>query len=605
MTTPDDRETEVGEFSRSSSQDHTSLREAREAFHSADQAADDPGDRRVRNWLRVSWLRSRAAKVDVDRPSAGYVEPLPVDTVLTRAARPVLSALSAEIENEPVSLILTDAKGTVLSRYGGDRGLLTALDRVDLAPGFRYAESQVGTNGIGTALEVGAPLLIRGDEHYSGHLRLFSCAGALVTHPITGTLLGVVDLTTKTENTNSLLLSFAKLAATRIRERILEEANELDRALLHDYHAACQHSGRPVIAVGDEVLMMNAQTQQQFDSRDQAAIIDRTRDARGRAEPFTMLADLPSGITARLSYQPTFVEDRLAGGVVRIKEQLARTRSPRAAKQPALRALAGRSAQWQHTVHGVVEACRRREWLVLDGEPGVGKTALIRAAHEHVRSDRGLAVLAAAAVDGGELLEQASATLEGGSDLAVLHAHALGDDDLAGLGQLLQTVTPDTLPDDPWVALTMQPPQEESDTHSLLRLFPKTLSVPPLRHHLEDVPELVRFLLDAAGATDLTLSPAAANQLMRLSWQGNVTHLRSVLEETCRRRRSGTVEIGDLPAECRATTRRNLTRLESLERDAIVDALALHGGDKAAAAKALGMSRATIYRKIREFGITL
>jgi sigma-54 dependent transcriptional regulator, acetoin dehydrogenase operon transcriptional activator AcoR len=40
-----------------------------------------------------------------------------------------------------------------------------------------------------------------------------------------------------------------------------------------------------------------------------------------------------------------------------------------------------------------------------------------------------------------------------------------------------------------------------------------------------------------------------------------------------------------------------------LERDAIVDALAAHQGDKAAAALALGMSRATIYRKIRDYAI--
>lgn len=82
-----------------------------------------------------------------------------------------------------------------------------------------------------------------------------------------------------------------------------------------------------------------------------------------------------------------------------------------------------------------------------------------------------------------------------------------------------------------------------------------------------------------------------------------MTHLRTVLEDIFRRRRSGTIELDDLPAECRSATRRRLTRIESLERDAVVDALALHNGDKAAAAQALGMSRATIYRKIREYGI--
>jgi transcriptional regulator of acetoin/glycerol metabolism len=90
---------------------------------------------------------------------------------------------------------------------------------------------------------------------------------------------------------------------------------------------------------------------------------------------------------------------------------------------------------------------------------------------------------------------------------------------------------------------------------------------------------------------------------MRLPWAGNVTHLRAVLAGVSRRRRSGVVEAEHLPAECHATTRRQLTKMESLERDAIVDALVDHAGDKAGASAALGMSRATIYRKIRDYGI--
>jgi len=124
-----------------------------------------------------------------------------------------------------------------------------------------------------------------------------------------------------------------------------------------------------------------------------------------------------------------------------------------------------------------------------------------------------------------------------------------------------------------------------------------------LRHHLDDVQALVPHLLARTGVAGVTLSAAAISQLMRLPWPGNVTHLRTVLAEVARRRRSGVVELDGLPAECRATTRRHLTRIEALERDAIVDALAAHQGDKAAAATALGMSRATIYRKIRDYAI--
>ena len=65
------------------------------------------------------------------------------------------------------------------------------------------------------------------------------------------------------------------------------------------------------------------------------------------------------------------------------------------------------------------------------------------------------------------------------------------------------------------------------------------------------------------------------------------------------------MELRDLPPECRATTRRVLTPLEAIECDAIVDALLDTDGNKAEAARLLGMSRATIYRKIREYGIAM
>jgi transcriptional regulator of acetoin/glycerol metabolism len=68
--------------------------------------------------------------------------------------------------------------------------------------------------------------------------------------------------------------------------------------------------------------------------------------------------------------------------------------------------------------------------------------------------------------------------------------------------------------------------------------------------------------------------------------------------------RSGTIEVQDLPPEVRAVRRRVLSPLEAIECDAIIDALGQADGNKAEAARALGMSRATIYRKIRGYGIS-
>ncbi len=88
-----------------------------------------------------------------------------------------------------------------------------------------------------------------------------------------------------------------------------------------------------------------------------------------------------------------------------------------------------------------------------------------------------------------------------------------------------------------------------------------------------------------------------------MPWPGNVAQLRHVLSDTLTRQRSGTIPAEKLPPECHSLIRRTLTRLEALERDAIVRSLQDSDGDKPAAARALGISRATMYRKIKDYGI--
>jgi transcriptional regulator of acetoin/glycerol metabolism len=91
--------------------------------------------------------------------------------------------------------------------------------------------------------------------------------------------------------------------------------------------------------------------------------------------------------------------------------------------------------------------------------------------------------------------------------------------------------------------------------------------------------------------------------LLRSSWPGNTEQLWQVLRKVVQRRRVGSIRPADLPPECWTVSRRLLSPLESMERDAIVQSLLDYKGNKVKAAESLGMSRATIYRKIHEYGI--
>jgi DNA-binding CsgD family transcriptional regulator len=121
-------------------------------------------------------------------------------------------------------LLLTDARGQVVDRRAADTGILTRLDRIELAPGFLYSEDLIGTNAIGTAITQRGPAVVTGTEHFADALSLMACAATPVTDGA-GQIIGVIDLTCAAEDFNPMLLPFAKRTAREIGQRFREGTN--------------------------------------------------------------------------------------------------------------------------------------------------------------------------------------------------------------------------------------------------------------------------------------------------------------------------------------------------------------------------------------------
>jgi sigma-54 dependent transcriptional regulator, acetoin dehydrogenase operon transcriptional activator AcoR len=194
--------------------------------------------------------------------------------------------------------------------------------------------------------------------------------------------------------------------------------------------------------------------------------------------------------------------------------------------------------------------------------------------------------------------------LDGTGMLVFRHVDALNARQMSTLASALQEARAAHRQDHLRVAVTLNRKQARADLTRLLRFFQGTVELPPLRHHIEDLHELVPFFLARLSQQGhLTCSPEAMQLLMRHNWPGNAEQLWQVLKQIVQRRRAGSIMPKDLPPECWTVSRRLLSPLESIERDAIVGSLQDHEGNKVKAAEALGMSRATIYRKIHEYGI--
>jgi sigma-54 dependent transcriptional regulator, acetoin dehydrogenase operon transcriptional activator AcoR len=588
------------------------LAEARDRFLAAEPV--DPGA--VRKPILASWWRSRQWQVAADHIELNYLRDPDLESNLARTADPVLRNLHEQLDGQPISIILTDAAGLVLTRMTADRDLERALDQIKLAPGFSYAEDKVGTNGIGTALEAGGPAHVFGHEHYAESLERFGCAGVPIHDPVSGKTVGVIDLTCWRKDADPLLVSLVKSTADQITQALLTAGSSRDLQLLQEYVRACRRTGGIVMALGNDVVMLNDHARRVLDPGDQSALIGHATEALARQNPGAVSVDLPSGVVARMFCRRISGNGPYADGVVHVKLMAApavvpEVPAPRTAMY--LPGLVGSGVLW-------LRACREAEalydasdWMTLEGESGVGKLALARAVHQRRNPAAPFHVLDA---DGDPkdsktaqdwMAKARSELLEGEGMLVIRHVDALNAKQVHALASALQEAKTAKRHKHLRVALTLNRKQVGADLNPmtrLLRFFHGTVELPPLRHHIEDLHELVPFFLARLSQQGrLTCSPEAMQLLLRHNWPGNTEQLWQVLKQVVQRRRAGVIMPRDLPPECWTVSRRLLSPLESIERDAIVQSLQDHEGNKVRAAEALGMSRATIYRKIHEYGI--
>ncbi|BBX43492.1 sigma-54-dependent Fis family transcriptional regulator [Mycobacterium simiae] len=543
--------------------------------------------------------------VHPDRVYLNYVRVPDTDTVLIRAASPVLKALADDLEPQDISVILTSPDGLVVERVAADTKLVRALDKVQLAPGYSYAEEFTGTNGIGTALTIGAPTFIRGSEHYIGALSHLACAGSPIRDPITGRVLGAVDLTCWASRSDPLLLVLAKSASHQIEDRISALASESETALLEAYHRQSRRYPGGVLAIGGDIVLMNSYLRQMLDAADQTALLDHATELAGAATTATAVVTLPSATTMRISvaeYIPVRGHERNAVFHVQMQPVAKATAAQRRAIQSIPR-LAGRSSAWRRSCQQVERCYRERDWVVIEGESGSGRSTLAQAVAQHITPERTIRVLRYSDFDNADdFMSEVEAETAIGDDFAVVIANLdeLPDETLESLGAVLQTRAGHG-----WVAATISSGTRPTLVDMLvLPFFLHTVTMPALRHRIEDLEDLVPQLLrELTKGANVSLASEAMRQLAKLPWPGNVAQLRKVLAATLAVQRFGVIGVDKLPAECRSLARRKLTHLESLERDAIVRSLLDNNGSKADAAQSLGMSRATIYRKIKEFGI--
>ncbi len=140
------------------------------------------------------------------------------------------------------------------------------------------------------------------------------------------------------------------------------------------------------------------------------------------------------------------------------------------------------------------------------------------------------------------------------------------------------------------------------------RLNVVTLRLPPLRERKQDIPELAACFLERCGAGGRRLGPALIELMMRHDWPGNVRELESCIQRLITVNSGPDLQPYDLPTALQgagtvtaAAAPAGVIPLRDIERSAIVNALAYTRNDRGRAAQLLGISRTTLYRRMKEY----
>jgi DNA-binding NtrC family response regulator len=146
------------------------------------------------------------------------------------------------------------------------------------------------------------------------------------------------------------------------------------------------------------------------------------------------------------------------------------------------------------------------------------------------------------------------------------------------------------------------------------RLSVVTVDLPPLRERRDDIPLLLRTFLDEfsreTGKVVRELTPEALNLFLAYDWPGNVRELRNAIEQMVVLARAERLTARDVPPQIRggadltkiSVVRTGMT-VEEAERQLIVQALKETEGNRTRAAQKIGISRRTLHRKLKEYGL--
>jgi transcriptional regulator of acetoin/glycerol metabolism len=576
---------------------------------------------------------------------------------LLTQAQPEMESLYSHIAGTQSMVILSDADGTILHALG-DQDFMSKAQRVALQPGVSWREDISGTNAIGTALIEKNPVFVMGGEHYFEQNAFLNCSASPILDPH-GSIIGVLDLSGDHRQPQEHTMALVRMSALMIENRLFNAGFAADITIR--FHTRPEFIGTlwegiAVFSPDGKLLAINRTGAFQLGLDEQQAAgtefeslfelsLPKFLDIARRALSSKSILVLKNGLRLHAKADPGMHTLATAVSMPGLMQERPAATEKTKTEMTALDRLDTGDGVLRLALQRARKALGHDIPVLIEGETGTGKELLAKAIHESGQRRQGafVAINCASIPEGlieSELFGHEEGAFTGarrrGAVGRIQQAHGgtlfldeVGEMPLPLQARLLRVIQErEIVPlgsnkrievDIAIIAATNQRLRERVQQGLFredlyYRLNGLRLSLPPLRERT-DLPALIeRILHDDLGRKDVVLQPEVLDLMRRHPWRGNVRQLFNVLRSALVFMEDRTLGTAHLPEDFLEELTDGIESQQPVEQPAdaswseteaalIRQALAAHRGNMAAAARQLGISRATIYRKSRRLNL--
>ncbi|AMR03079.1 sigma-54-dependent Fis family transcriptional regulator [Bacillus thuringiensis] len=591
---------------------------------------------RINERISESWYRCKQANVNPHMnkgqkilSSNIFQDQKKKSEIFLDIALPQIQNMRKTIDELQMMALLIDPDGYVLS-LSGNKQTLKRAKHINFIEGVKWTEAAVGTNAIGTALEIEEAIMISGTEHYSVVSHSWSCAAAPI-HNDDGKLIGVLDFSCPIEFSHPYMLGMVTSIAHAIERECSIRVHQNELHLIHRF--------LDVIDSDEQVVICN--------HRD--VIVSASKSVRERVTNWSRmkLEELVHhGLETKLEI-PVYSNERMIGKCMYLKEnkQMNTYSTFTFIKGITFPGVTGTSKAFQHTLEEIKLVSPTDASVYVCGETGVGKEYVARAIHENSPRKDGPFIAVNCGSLPKELMESELFGYAEGAFTGARRQGYKGKFEQANGGTLFldeigevppemqvallrvlqeRTITPigssKLVPVNIRIITAthkdllrlVEEGKFRQDLYYRLHVYP--LYVPSLIERKEDIPYFIQHFCEQKN-WNVVFPKSIYNQFLQHTWPGNIRELVNVLEriyilsqgrEICEKQVAFLLQtmMGNqqqLELQVETKTEQTLHFREKIQRDSMIEALQKTNGNVSLAAKLLNVPRSTFYKRMQKY----